>query len=714
MLTHKSALPPFCSSLVMEAERPSIDGLDGSGSWHPALRPDSYNARSGEGAQYVPDEGHVEQDAISEPLASPAKPKIVPKLPLNFAGGHGEGAEEPKTEGLQLDSHTGTETHEPGQESHSQELETGDSTQMGVPSQAANPVAFNVRPHDAWVMDLSRGADSASHGLDSWEEHQVYSNDEGFKEALNEPVSGTREGNGIPPEQTVALEAKKEMDNAFKSESQHEEMGHASINRTYAFPEIPLLHNSTNLPAHSLPKSQAEDIMEEDEAYDQRRTVSTGEAAQNGTLDSANDNDEDQDFFANLNSLPAERLSLPAADEEIRYEEGLPLVPSEHLQEGDLPLHTRADIFFPNKSQPDPADDDAGFLETPAPLAEDLSTRPHELDRKTTSQVLDAMHYGPQNVAQLVPESREMGWPKDIHAERPSLADLTGGGIAVSTHTVQSQVLSEEHIQSTGSESKEDDLAEMWKAALGDDDLLNENETSLDPSALFGDDDGFLDDLAGHSEDLSKAPLSPPLEAVYSSDGKMEGFGKSEQRPKSRSNKYIPDGTAAQPQRSNSSYERSRHSGISNTELPPASSFVRNSVSTPAGFGGAGVTAQQTYGALAPQRPQMQASTQSFADKSKEGYTSPYDLPMDVTRPRKRNHLFQNAAPNQATPSSHIPPPPPRSSSMFTGVLPPSQPHPSSPSSNRPGAAHVAASATPPTLRASPIKDHISHQWLLA
>ena len=65
----------------------------------------------------------------------------------------------------------------------------------------------------------------------------------------------------------------------------------------------------------------------------------------------------------------------------------------------------------------------------------------------------------------------------------------------------------------------------------------------------------------------------------------------------------------------------------------------------------------------------MPPSRQSFSDKSKGGYTSPYDLPMDVTRPKKRI-LHQQLHPNSDVQSAPVRPPPPRSSSMFTGAYP--------------------------------------------
>ena len=704
MLTLESASSSFRSFHVMEAERSSRGGLEGSGSWHPALRPDSYAIASGGDAQDIPGQEHGERDVIIEPQpsASPKKSMRISEKPLDFAEGHQERIDEPRPFTSHLDPYVAVETRESGQQPRSEELDVETITLNGVTSQTTSPASLNIHPAEAQITDQSQGVDSLPNDSIFQKSHHVHNHETEPTRTIDEFGPGTQVCHDLSPKQMIVSGPVEEMDKAFRSELEHEALGHASIDRTNSFPEVPTLHKPTDLTAPVLSKSQAEDFAKEEEAIDQYQTIFTRETAQNGTL-VTNDNDDDQDFFANLDSVPAERLTPSATDEEVRYEEGLPLVPSERVQEGQLHMGMQADTRLPEKSQVDPADDNAGFFDTGASVAENRSIRPQELDRKTTTQVLDAMHYEAHHIDQLAPETQQVENPRNIYEERPSFADSTGEGSSMSAHTVKSQVLSEEHTQSVSSKPKEDDLAEMWKAALGDDELLDENEASLDPSALFQDDDGFLDDLAGQAKGRFEASHASPLEAVYNSDGKTQELEKSEQRPKSRSNKYIPDGVTAQPQQSTSySNQQGQFSNVPNPQVPQVSNAMRSSVSTPAGFGGAGATAQQPYSTLAPQRPQMQASAQSFADKSKGGYTSPYDLPMDITRPRKRNNILQNAPLNQTPPDSNIRPPPPRSSSMFTGPSPHSHPLSSQPTPKHIGAATAASSATPSTLKASP------------
>ncbi|OCK85289.1 hypothetical protein K432DRAFT_318583 [Lepidopterella palustris CBS 459.81] len=62
-------------------------------------------------------------------------------------------------------------------------------------------------------------------------------------------------------------------------------------------------------------------------------------------------------------------------------------------------------------------------------------------------------------------------------------------------------------------------------------------------------------------------------------------------------------------------------------------------------------------------RPPMPGSTQSFVDKSKGGYHSPYDLPDDIVKQRRR------PAPHHVTvPTAQPIAPPPRSSSMYSNA----------------------------------------------
>ena len=229
-------------------------------------------------------------------------------------------------------------------------------------------------------------------------------------------------------------------------------------------------------------------------------------------------------------------------------------------------------------------------------------------------------------------------------------------------------------------EIKEEDLAAAWGAAVDDDDmLLEETPTDLDPSSFFGggDDGGFLDDELLPDE---------PAPAV--------------QRPQAQQ-QYRP---ANAPQ-------------TINTQQPqygaPASPFIdQSNHGRSAGTPTTGLfDVYNTQGALQqtpqqqqqPQRPGITQAT-SFADKAKGGYQSPYDLPMEVVKPRRR----PQAPPSQQgtpLPPSGQPAPPPRTSSMSSSTAqPPMSVRPPSMGTSaanaapprRPGTAGSGASMSPP------------------
>ncbi|PCD41734.1 hypothetical protein AU210_004278 [Fusarium oxysporum f. sp. radicis-cucumerinum] len=170
------------------------------------------------------------------------------------------------------------------------------------------------------------------------------------------------------------------------------------------------------------------------------------------------------------------------------------------------------------------------------------------------------------------------------------------------------------------SPAKKEDLASKWEQAFADDE----------------DDDFLLEENVGDDKQVDPAAF----------------FGSDDEAP----SPYAPSmqvPAAAAPQ--TSAY---------NTPAP---------VVTPFG------TAPQ-YGQPPPARPDM-SKAQSFADKSKGGYHSPYDLPTDLVtnlvKPRKRASMQQLSQANQL----HAPvQPPPRSASVGmpappTRLTPPSSSH---------------------------------------
>ena len=686
----------------MATERPPLGERDGTGSWHPAMRPDSYTIGGNQvaphsiqnDARYLVSDSELQSDSI------PANSTVVLEKPLDFEGGYGgpiaDLQQNAESDGVlnQLQSLRSETTAIDERQDHSISASLSDVQLSGSElNGGGQEVDEGRQENEGHRMEPS----TAQPGLQARKDIDMSETDHvSFAHGF---AQDEQQASGSTLELSQDMAARKEIDEAFRSRPHQEDTSNddVAIDTENTFPEVLPLDGTTNLPAYPLPKSQAEDIMEDEKALDEDQGFFDDDfpLADQGVPAS-----EGHDYFESMGDAVAGSSTAPPADDEIRYEEGLPLVPSEHVLVGD-----NNDILAYNSVHMSPHNnglkDNAETSQPSVDALDDSSPfRPQPLDRKTTTQVLNAMHYIPHGNTPQRSANEESLEQEDDLPERPSFADLTGGGIAVSTETVKSEVFADEALQHGVALAREDDLADMWKAALGDDDIFNDNENPMDPSALFGDDDGFLDDLAKEDEGASNMPMSPPLQAVYNADGGVKGFSKAGQSTASGTSRYVPTETSHSQQNNLSTYQQQISIGP-NSRLPQGMTGFESSIQTPIGFGAPEATTQQSYGALAPPRPPMPSSAQSFADKSKGGYTSPYDLPMDITRPKKRSHVHHNAPPNPTPP---LPPnrlPPPRSSSML--VSPPSthRPQPAAGSELRPGPVTRAVNAIAPTLKSS-------------
>ena len=438
--------------------------------------------------------------------------------------------------------------------------------------------------------------------------------------------------------------------------------------RTNSFPDMPPLPQPSMLP-HSFPHTQAQTIME---VFENEEALANGfdeplsskPTVRNSLLDTSDDHSEEvqNDFFSTSSALQDGHMpSLP--DEEARFEEGLPLMHNLDQEDVSQSMHQES---VPQGGPRYPA----GYAEEQPfdkPLAsvstdEDLF-RPPVLDRKTTNQVLNSMQYPPQS---------ETHDDRQRFDERSPPADLTRDGTDVPPDTANSQIPSGNHSNSQGRGSTDEDLAALWQAALDDDELLDD-DGEADPSSLFEDDaEGFLED------DQNSAPTqsasSPLLQPVYSPGGSMQGLSHAQStnnsKDRSMSDRYFPSTVPQQHHQSSRKHQLLQ--GHSNMNQQPIQ--TTNGLNNPfsASTGSRTLERQQlSYGyATSSSRPQMPSSAQSFADKAKGGYTSPYDLPMDLSRPKKRN-LTQQLRPGSSNSTiPDRPPAPPRSSSMFAGVTP--------------------------------------------
>ncbi|SLM36886.1 Sec16, central conserved domain [Lasallia pustulata] len=410
-----------------------------------------------------------------------------------------------------------------------------------------------------------------------------------------------------------------------------------------SFPEVPPLNATESFCfPQQLPQSQAEDVMEVvEEPWNPANHNFTGED-DDGTPDYFGDSGDGgaYDFYTEINGFQGDVLGMPG-DDEARFEEGLPLMPSEPKRTSSIQNELDWTEQTAASGMEELSSDVSSRLPTSdSPVEETPSFKPQPLDRKTTSQVLGSLHYASENDSPL---GESFDVPELVDAYPPGHNDATvvpeNLGEPVSTVEDSTTLLPAEQPPS----DHDQDLAALWEAAMGDDDLLEEDPSSVDPSTFFEDDGaGFL--VNGSHEESAAIQLTQ-----------------------------------------------------SSQSAPPEST----SGTSPSNFATSGFTIAPTQpmynsGPTSSQRPGMLGRAQSYADKSKGGYTSPYDLPMDLRRPKKRINVHQVNPGPSSPPFPPRPPPPPRSSSMQS-----QRPTPQVASSTYPATSHVPPSTfTPPVAQA--------------
>ncbi|RFU26708.1 hypothetical protein B7463_g9636, partial [Scytalidium lignicola] len=432
----------------------------------------------------------------------------------------------------------------------------------------------------------------------------------------------------------------------------------AQSDRTNSFPPVPPAHQvETHGRQQSLPRNQTEEIMKEVKA------IPNGLFADDG-------GDDQSDFFAGQNMPPGgvnhsstgHDLAFRGdyqADAEARYEEGVPLVQSSN----ETSNHTAQDSNGPDFGTDD-EEADADFFTQKSQLAsDDLDAeggRP-SLGRKSTQQVLGGLQFEEHDRSndQIIEEEEQS------MAAQDSFERATGGGIGASQSTIVTKALADpgnplvdESQPATGGDS--DDLVAKWKAALEGDEFLDDEDelladetrqTGIDPAALFGsDDEGFLEDTEEPDIPTNSQPVTST--ASMSTDINSDGY-----RATTTGSRYIPTSSVPTASATATSYTPATPL-LTDLSKPLPSPAVPSPYASP-------------YGNLQSQPPRKAdpPKAESFAAKSKGGYTSPYDLPMDIVKPRKRVSMQQLHQGVNAAVTPIIPPP--RSSSAHP-LIPPS------------------------------------------
>ncbi|KAI1260039.1 Sec23-binding domain of Sec16-domain-containing protein [Xylariaceae sp. FL1019] len=386
------------------------------------------------------------------------------------------------------------------------------------------------------------------------------------------------------------------------------------IARTNSFPVVPQANNIVpDTYTSPPPASQAEEILQEVEHEEEHEDL----VAQSGSFGSQQMGE--MDTFRP--SIGGDFASTEQDPSDTRYEEGLPLIPQQHGEDARAhqeKVPTSSNDLFSQDGHGDDVDDffaqKLHDSDTDSDTHQGVSLK-HALQRKSTTMAI-------AKAADSEPPS-----PIEEEASR----DLANGKKQIA-------------VDDGGAPKGEpNDVDAKWAAAFADDDdeegfLLDDNTQSkeLNPEDVFGsDDEGFLDD--GGEEDAVMPAQIQPAQPI--TNGRYAPSS-AQQSPYANSHPFAPA------------------LGISNGALQQRPYYASsNTAPTGRGFG-------------VPAKPEL-PKAQSFVGKSKGGYQSPYDLPMDVVKPMKRSST-QQMRPNPPT----LPAGPPRTNSMY------SQPPPSSDSNS--------------------------------
>ncbi|KAK2048857.1 COPII coat assembly protein SEC16 [Colletotrichum somersetense] len=417
--------------------------------------------------------------------------------------------------------------------------------------------------------------------------------------------------------------------------------------RTNSFPPVPAVsggYTATPDTEQPLPSNQAEDLINEmentSEHFDTDAHQETNQTATESHAGFGDEASHDDQQYVGRDATFTEEEDLGS-----RYEEGVPLIPhtesdGEASQSSQKVAvfgkeETGEDDFFSQIQNSNGDDDFPDFTGSQA------------LERKSTMQAMGDIKTTTSSKADILGEILEESGDEN---------ENDAAAATQPTDVTEDPESTPESTQPEAAEAKPtDDIAAKWEEAFADDDgedfLLDDtlDETGeskpVDPSAFFGsDDEGFLED-----EEESQLPSS----SVATSQA---------QNP-SQQGRYMP---AAVPQQATPS------------PYAPGTQAVPSPYQAQTGTAPFAPVAPFTAQQVRPEPPKAQ----SFAAQSKGGYTSPYDLPMEVVVPKKRTSTQQlprspSTGPSLAPPRSasmQAPtPPPPRAAT--SGASPPTSSH---------------------------------------
>ncbi|KAI0428506.1 Sec23-binding domain of Sec16-domain-containing protein [Xylaria sp. FL1042] len=412
--------------------------------------------------------------------------------------------------------------------------------------------------------------------------------------------------------------------------------------RTNSFPVVPQVQDPiAEQYSQPPPTSQAEEILQDLENESAHDDAAAFESHSTEQLEDDQVNNYGEEGKLYRNTVGGDFAETEEKESDARYEEGLPLIPQHHSPETSATVEKAGADPTELFSQDETGDDFFAQMDESSQTAAENSLA-HALQRKSTTMVMG-------NNVDLEPLSPT----EDFHSRLSDIPSSSVNGDSVHSPEGGARI-------TNGSE----DIDAKWAAAFGDDDddgfLLDTTTDSkeLDPADIFGsDDEGFLDDDLPTPAAPSQTQTPQPL---------LNGA------------RYAPESVQQQSYAAPNPYAPAPPVG----QIPAAQQQPQYAPSNMA-------APSMGYG-VPPPKPSL-PKAQSFADKSKGGYQSPYDLPMDVVKPKRRASAQQLPRVNAGSPAppSALPPKsasvysqPPPSAGSVSSLSPPSSSHSNQPPSH--------------------------------
>lgn len=460
--------------------------------------------------------------------------------------------------------------------------------------------------------------------------------------------------------------------------------------RTNSFPVVPQSAHHEAEVVEPLPANQAEDVLNEIEhEIESHEHEHEDEASSMSRTNNALHQDNfwgDDDAEAGFTTQGGDLQAPEEEASDARYAEGLPLIDHQDAGEPAQPESSKTEDPFSVDGEGD------DFFDQVAAGGNDAAAQsfsPGQLERKSTMQVLNGLDTtGSKGLGGLVEDTLEEEDEDERRVEPEVQEEPTNP---------TDEFVAAEAPRAAGQEAPEprgEDIAAKWSEAFASDDddgFLLEDEPvgdeseqkAVDPSAFFLDDDeGFLEDVEDTTTSQPPQPssnISQPTQAPASATSSRYLPTSTTQPGAAPSpNPYIPSASSAMPQPPilNSIPMTPPVAANPYAVQPPP---LQHSTTAPPG--------------AQPVRPPAVNKAQSFVDKAKGGYSSPYDLPMEVVKPKKRPSLQQ--MPRASSAVAPGPSAPPRSSSMHGQGPPAPQFSPAPAQGSMPPGPEQAQNSTP-------------------